>query len=213
MQLFLLAFAIVFFSGRSLKAQQDAGYSHYMYNTLAINPAYAGSRNSLSITALHRSQWVGFDGAPSTETLTTHLPVLKNHAGVGLSIVSDRIGYVNSNSAFADFSYRLKIDKTQNIFFGMKFGVNFRQAKFTQIELDNPADPDFAFDYKSSWLPNVGLGAYYVNSKFYAGISVPKLIENDLEPISAVQSSKSGEHRHFYLISGYLVFVRKRINN
>src|ERR1039458_10269157 len=82
-------------------AQQDAMYTHYMYNTLAINPAYAGSRDALTVTALDRYQWVGFSGAPMTQTLTMHAPIQDQHIGLGLSILNDKIGPTNNTSLFA----------------------------------------------------------------------------------------------------------------
>ncbi len=195
---------ILVLTASNVSAQQDAGYTYYMYNTLAVNPAYAGVRNSLSINVLHRSQWVGFDGAPTTESLSAAVPILKKHAGIGISIVSDRIGYISTNAVYSDFAYRLNIDKHKQFLLGLKVGVNFRRAKFSEIELENPSDQDFGQDYKSSLLPNIGFGVLYVTDKFYAGLSVPKMIENDFEPISVSRSALSGERKHFYLIAGHL---------
>src|SRR5436190_23650752 len=88
-------------------AQQDAMFTHYMNNTIAVNPAYAGTRNALTITGIHRSQWVGFDGAPITQTLTMHTPLGNHKMGIGLSVVNDKIGPVNTSGAFADYAYYL----------------------------------------------------------------------------------------------------------
>ena len=82
---------ICLFYGFTLNAQQDPMYTHYMYNTLMINPAYAGSREALTATLLHRSQWVDFKGAPLVQSLTMHMPLKNKHLGVGLSVLNDKL--------------------------------------------------------------------------------------------------------------------------
>src|SRR5689334_12410573 len=104
----------------SIQAQQDAMYTHYMYNTLAINPAYAGSRDALTMTALGRFQWVGFSGAPMTQTFTAHAPVAWQSLGLGLSVVNDKIGPTTTTSIYADIAYRMKISEYSRLSFGLK---------------------------------------------------------------------------------------------
>ena len=94
-----------------LYAQQAPMYTHYMYNTLVVNPGYAGSRDALTVTALHRSQWVSFAGAPKTQTITMHAPLRSQHLGVGLSVLNDKIGPGNNTSIIADFAYRMNLSK------------------------------------------------------------------------------------------------------
>src|SRR3954468_23378393 len=94
-----------------LSAQQAPMYTHYMYNTLVINPGYAGSRDALTVTALHRSQWSDFKGSPSTQTLTMHAPMRNQHIGLGLSVMNDKIGPTNNTSIKADFAYIMQISK------------------------------------------------------------------------------------------------------
>ncbi len=186
-------------------SQQDAMFTHYMFNTQAVNPAYAGSRDALTITGLHRSQWVGFDGAPVTQTLTAHSPIYLKNAGIGLSVINDKLGFVNSTAIFLDFSYRVRIAGKGWLAFGLKGGTNYRKTDFTEMKLDNPADPDFEYDVHSGWLPNIGAGLYYYADKFYAGISSPKFIENDFETsVNQLNSDFSGERKHYYVIAGYL---------
>ncbi len=110
----------IFFLALGAKAQQDAMFTHYMFNTLAVNPAYAGSRDALTVTGLHRSQWVSFPGAPVTQTLTLHTPLAYENTGVGLSFVNDKIGHVNKTSFYADFSYKIKVTKNASLAFGLK---------------------------------------------------------------------------------------------
>ena len=108
---------ILALSSFGLHAQQDPMYTHYMYNTLMVNPGYAGSRDALSDTALHRSQWIDFNGAPITQTVTAHAPLRNEHIGVGLSMMNDKIGPTNNTSVFADFAYILNVTKKSKLAF------------------------------------------------------------------------------------------------
>lgn len=164
-------------------AQQDAMFTHYMFNTLSVNPAYAGSRDALTITGLHRSQWVGFDGAPTTQTLTLHSPIYNEHLGVGLSVVNDKIGPVNTTAFYGDFAYKLKVSEKAKLAFGLSAGLNIRQSGLTDVALDESVDQSFAADEESALLPNFGFGMYYSTDKFYVGVSVPKLLKNNLKPM------------------------------
>ena len=178
-------------------------FTHYMYNTLAVNPAYAGSRDALTFTGLHRSQWVGFEGAPITQTVTMHTPILTKNIGIGLSVINDKIGPTNTTALYFDFSYKLKLGKKANLAFGLKGGMNLRSNGLSDLTLDDNADMSFISDTRSDILPNFGFGMYYYTDKFYAGISVPKLLENDFATNSTSGSVSLGsEERHYYLIAG-----------
>jgi len=107
---------------------------------------------------------------------------------------------------YVDFSYRIRIAGKGWLAFGLKGGTNYRKTDLTDMTLDNPADPDFDYDIHSGWLPNIGAGLYYYSDKFYAGVSVPKFLENDFETSSTTSISElSGEKKHFFLIAGYLL--------
>ena len=164
--------------GASITAQQDALFTHYMNNTLAVNPAYAGSRNALTLTALHRSQWVNFDGAPITQSLTGHMPFFEDRMGVGLSILNDKIGPIKSLSLQSDVAYRMKISRKDKLVFGLKSSVTIMSGDLTSINPRDAGDTEFMSDVQSAWQPNFGLGLYYQSKEWYAGISSPKLLEN-----------------------------------
>ena len=117
----------------AIEAQQDAMYTHYAYNTLAVNPGYAGSRDALTITGLHRSQWVGFDGAPVTQTLTLHSPFMNDKIGLGMSVVNDKIGPMNVTSFYADFAYRIKVSDKGRLSLGLKGGANLVQGNLSSL--------------------------------------------------------------------------------
>src|SRR3990172_7788836 len=161
-----------------LNAQQAPLFTHYMYNTLAVNPGYAGSREALTVTALHRSQWVGFDGAPTTQTLTMHTPLINQHIGVGLSVLNDKIGPTNNTSLVADFAYRMKLTQKSKLAFGLSAGANILQANINALNLDQQNDVSFQSNINNKITPNVGFGAYYSRDRFYTGISTPNLLQN-----------------------------------
>ncbi|MGB5652809.1 MAG: type IX secretion system membrane protein PorP/SprF, partial [Robiginitalea sp.] len=159
-------------------AQQDAQYTQYMYNTVSINPAYAGSRGHLSIAGLHRSQWVGLDGAPKTQTLNLHSPVGYRGVGLGFSVVNDQIGPTSETYFDADFSYTLQLSRESRLSFGLKASAHLLDIRFSELTLD-PNNPDFTLqqDIQNRFSPNVGAGVYYHTEQFYAGISVPRFLE------------------------------------
>ena len=158
-------------------AQQLPQFTQYMYNTISINPAYAGSREALSIVGLHRSQWVGFRGGPITQTLSIHTPLRNDRIGLGLSFIEDDLGPENFTYLYGDFSYSIPTGKTGKLAFGIKGG-------FTQYSLD----PDFreaeCFDpsiygIEDRWIPNIGLGVYYSTNRVYFGLSTPRVLNTD----------------------------------
>ncbi len=194
--LIILAFAC---SVQYVSAQQDAMFTHYMFNTQAVNPAYVGSRQALTITGLHRSQWVGFPGAPLTQTLTMHTPIVSQDIGLGLSFINDKIGPINKTSFYADFSYRIRVGKNGgHLAFGLKGGMSLRSAKFGELKATDLGDEAILKNQSSKLLPNFGFGMYYYTERFYAGISAPRLLENDLN----TDAAKGLEERHYYLILG-----------
>ncbi len=193
-------------------AQQDAMYTQYMFNTLAVNPAYAGSRDALSITGLHRSQWIGFKGAPITQTLTMHTPVLTKNIGMGLSFINDKIGPVNTTSLYFDFSYKIRFGENSNLAFGLKGGMNLRSQGLTDLDIVDSNDPAFLNNVRSQLLPNFGFGMYYFTDKFYVGISIPKLLENNFATNSTTGTTNpASEERHYFLIAGTVFSINEGI--
>lgn len=199
----LLFIALIVVSSFSLFGQQDAMFTHYMFNTLSVNPGYAGSRDALTVTALHRSQWVGFDGAPLTQTLTMHTPVFRDNIGVGFSIINDKIGPVNVTAMYLDYSYSIKVTEKSNLAFGLKGGLNIRRNNLANLDIIDQADQSFMYSQQSMLLPNFGFGLYYSSDRYYAGVSVPKLLKNDFETNEVSGgTSFASEERHVFLIGG-----------
>lgn len=185
-------------------AQQDAQYTQYMYNTLAVNPAYAGSRGVLSINALHRSQWVGLDGAPTTQTVNFNTPIGKR-MGIGLSIVNDRIGNGTNQDTYFDAvaSYTVPTSKTGKLSFGIKAGGHALNIDFTQLQnYNNEANTIGLSNIDKKFSPNFGAGIYYHTDTFYAGLSVPNFLKT--EHFDTSTASLAQERMNFYLITGYV---------
>ena len=192
-----------------LYAQQDARYTQYMYNTMSVNPAYAGSRGQLSAAALYRSQWVGLEGAPKTQTLNLHSPIRNSRLGYGISIINDNIGdgVVQETQFDAVLSYTVDVALDAKLSFGLKVGGNMLSLDFNGLNnFDSENIQGENIDNKFS--PNFGVGVYYHTDKFYAGLSAPNMVEteyfdNSQRDANSVQFL-SKERMNFYLITGYV---------
>ena len=193
-------------------SQQDAQYTQYMYNTISVNPAYAGSRGVLSIAALHRSQWVGLDGAPTTQTLNFHTPV-SNNVGLGLSVVNDEIGNGTNQDTYIDaaFSYTVNTSEEGKLSFGLKAGGHLFNVDFTKLRNYGAESNLPNIDNKFS--PNFGAGIYYHTDQFYAGLSVPNFLQTEHFDSSDTNSSSliAQERMNFYLITGYVFELRNDV--
>jgi len=181
-----------------------------MYNTMSVNPAYAGSRGQLSIAALYRAQWVGLDGAPKTQTLNLHSPIRNSRLGYGISIVNDNIGngVVQETQFDAVLSYTVDVSLEGKLSFGLKAGGHLLNLDFVGLRnFDDETIQGDNIDNKFS--PNFGVGVYYHTNKFYAGLSAPNLIEtqhfdNSQRDANSVEFL-STERINFYLITGYVL--------
>jgi type IX secretion system PorP/SprF family membrane protein len=196
----ILLFVLVF-TGLVSYAQQDAQFTQYMYNTININPAYAGSRGVLSIFGLHRTQWVGIDGAPTTNAFSVNTPFNNSRVGLGVSFVNDRIGPTTENNISVDFSYTIPVNEQTKLSFGIKGSGNIFSLDANDLNPQDPGD-DHLQNVDAKFRPNVGAGVYLHGDKFYAGLSVPNFIrttqyaDNDF--------SINQEEINYYLIAGYV---------
>jgi len=194
-------------------SQQDAQYTQYMYNTLSVNPAYAGSRGVFSIAGLHRSQWVGLDGAPTTQTLNFHTPV-SNRVGVGLSIVNDEIGNGTNQDTYFDgtFSYTIPTSDTGKLSFGLKAGGHFLSVDFSKLQNYRPELANGLNNIDRKFSPNFGAGIYYHTNAFYAGLSVPNILETEHFQDSGTGTSfLATERMNWYLITGYVFDLNRNV--
>ncbi|MFH6995968.1 type IX secretion system membrane protein PorP/SprF [Flavobacterium sp. FlaQc-48] len=181
-------------------AQQDAQFTQYMYNTISINPAYAGSRGVMSVFGLYRTQWVGLDGAPETSSFSLNTPVSKN-VGLGVSLVNDKIGPTNENNLSADFSYSIPTSATAKLSFGIKGSANLFKLDPTKLTPEDQGDPQFQ-DFKNKFSPNVGAGVYWHTDKAYVGLSIPNFIQTNRYDDNEVSIYK--DRINYYFIAGYV---------
>jgi type IX secretion system PorP/SprF family membrane protein len=192
---------IVFLVFIGVQAQQDPQYTQYMYNMNVVNPAYAGSTESVSIGALYRSQWVGLEGAPTTGTLAIHSPVGSN-VGLGFSLISDEVGPVQETNAYVDFSYTIPVGNTTKLAFGLKAGATFHDIGLTGLELTDPDDPFFSENINET-TPNIGAGLYfYKPSKYYISASMPNILNS--VHLDANGYKIGSETQHFFGAAGYV---------
>lgn len=188
-------------------AQQDAQYTQYMYNTINVNPAYAGSRGVLSVFGLYRTQWVGLDGAPKTAAFSVNSPIENSNLGVGLSVVSDKIGPTTENVISADVSYSIPTSETYKLSFGLKATANLFDVSRDKLIAQNNSDPSIQ-GIKNDFSPNVGAGVYFHSDKFYIGASAPNFLETkrigDTETVDGTKLTVYKERMNFYGIAGYV---------
>ncbi|MEW2922744.1 type IX secretion system membrane protein PorP/SprF [Muricauda sp. ANG21] len=184
-------------------AQQDAQYTQYMYNTVSVNPAYAGSRGHLSIAALYRNQWLGLDGAPETQTLNIHTPMGYRGVGLGVSIVNDKIGPTSETYFDVDFSYTIQTSWEGRLSFGLKASAHMLDIRYSELD-EFEIDPQLQSqqDIQNKFSPNVGAGVYYHTDRFYAGLSAPRILETTHFDTSSVSTAK--EQINLYAITGYV---------
>jgi len=198
---------------KSNYAQQEALFTHYTFNTLAVNPAYAGSRDALTATGLNRSQWVGFPDAPITQTVTVHSPLVTENLGVGVSLVRDQAG-ATTNSGFAfDFAYKIPFGEKGQLSFGLKTSLTFRKDDLSGLDIIESNDPNFEQTIQNQILPNLGFGLYYKQPNYYLGFSVPKILKNKFNTdFDSNSTNSAAQTRHFYLIAGTVIELEKYSN-
>ncbi|WP_417936295.1 type IX secretion system membrane protein PorP/SprF [Flagellimonas ochracea] len=198
-----LVFLFALFLGMNSYGQQDAQYTQYMYNTVSVNPAYAGSRGHLSIAALYRNQWLGLDGAPETQTLNLHTPMGYRGVGLGISVVNDKIGPTSETYFDVDFSYTIQTSFEGKLSFGLKASAHMLDIRFSELD-EFEIDPQLQAqqDIQNQFSPNIGAGVYYHTDRFYVGASAPRILETTHFDESSISTAK--EQINFYLITGYV---------
>ncbi len=187
----------------SVLAQQDAQYTQYMYNTVSVNPAYAGSRGHLSIAALYRNQWAGLEGAPETQTFNFHTPFGYRGVGLGVSVVNDKIGPTSETYFDVDFSYTIQTSYNGKLSFGLKTSAHMLDIRFSQLD-EFEIDPQLQAqgDIRNQFSPNIGAGVYYHTDRFYAGLSAPRILETTHFDQSSISTAR--EQINWYMITGYV---------
>ena len=199
----------------SASAQQDPEHTMYRFNGLMFNPAYAGARDALSLSAIYRWQWTKVPGAPQTGSFSIHSPLKNNNIALGLTFVNDRLTVTHTNKLEGNFAYRIPVGKKKNIkiALGLSAGVTNVRTQLTDVELTDLNDPKFNNNV-NLWLPNVGFGIYTYAPKWFVGVSIPHILSNSLEKNGKVwQSGISAAHQYFslYATGGYAFDLGKKV--
>lgn len=172
-----------------------------MYNTANVNPAYAGSRGTLTAFLLHRNQWVGLDGAPVTNNFTVNSPLGDSNFGIGISFTNDKIGPTSENEISADLAYFIQISENYKLSLGIKGTANLFNLDVNKLTIYDPLDPQFQ-NVDTEFSPNVGAGLYLFSENTYVGLSVPNFFESYRYNDNNVAITK--EKMHFYFIAGHV---------
>lgn len=203
--------------GSALYGQQDPMFTKYFFNTLVYNPAYAGSKEYLSIVALAREQWVGWNqgleegkgGAPGSQTFTLHAP-WHDRVGWGLSISNDRIGATKTTGVNAAYAYRVPFGKAK-LSLGINAGAALWRADWSHLNIRDNRDPNFSDPTWSRWIPTVGAGLFFYSDDYYFGFSVPRLFNYNLrnpDDDTSIALSNAQVYRHFYFTAGGAIPVK-----
>jgi type IX secretion system PorP/SprF family membrane protein len=214
MKKYLIIIAFVLLSVQFSSAQQDAQYTQYMYNTLTVNPAYAGSRGVFSVAGLYRTQWLGLDGAPQTQTINLNTPV-SERVGVGFSVINDEIGNGTRADTYFDgtISYTIPVSYSGKLSFGLKAGGHFLNVDFSRLAgFTEEQNVSGLANVDNKFSPNFGAGVYYHNQKYYLGLSVPNFLETEhFDQSGSATSYLARERMNWYLISGYVFDINHNI--
>lgn len=197
------------------QAQQDPQHTMYRFNGLIYNPAYAGSRDALSLAAIYRWQWVNIDGSPQTASFGIHSPLKNDHIALGFNFVADRYSVVHNDRLEGDFAYRINISKKKRI--KMSFGVGVSatnvRAALSDVGLVQGQDAKFQNNV-NLWLPNISAGIYVYSQKFFAGIAVPQILSNSLTQKGKVwERSVDSAHQYtsIYATGGYVFDLGRKV--
>ena len=191
--------------------QHDPQFTQYMFNTVTVNPAYAGSKGHKVITALGRIQWLGFEGAPVTQHLTYDSPIGTSGFGLGINLVNDKIGPSNEVNFNTNVSYTVKINEHRKIAFGLRLGGRVLNTNWDQINVIHE-ESLLQNNVNGRLLPTIGTGVFYYDRKWYMGLSVPNFLRTEYyDHNKENQGIVTFERMHFYFITGYVFDLNESI--
>ncbi|WP_276381304.1 type IX secretion system membrane protein PorP/SprF [Flavobacterium sp. H4147] len=192
---------ILFLGVLEVSAQQESQYTQYMYNTMTINPGYTGTRGLPSVFGLYRTQWVGLDGAPKTANFSIESPISHNGQGLGLSVMNDKIGPSEETNLMLNYSYPIQLSADVHLSLGINGGLNFVDVDLNKLKVKD-ANDIYLSGTLAKTSPNFGAGIYFHSSKWYAGLSVPMMLETKF--YDDVKESIASKRMHFYAMGGYV---------
>lgn len=191
-----------------MHGQQNPLYTQYLFNGLLVNPAYAGSHESMSISGLFRKQWTGLTGSPTTETLAAHSPLNNKHIGLGLVVMNDDIGVTRQTGIDGIYAYRIYFSEKKSLSFGLQAGYAHISSQHNEIALKDPNDPSFSDIQATYNCLFFGTGMYYHSTNFYLGLSSPRLSRVTIS--ESLSSNESRQSRNYFLSSGYVFKISPR---
>ncbi len=208
---YCLLLLVFFLAAPWLLGQQDAQYTQFMDMKLAYNPAFSGASSGTEIQALARQQWVGLDGAPSSQVLTFNTPFTASGTGLGAVIGRQSLGLENNYTGTLSYAYRIQLRRGARIGLGIsasarQFTVDFQDASPIQ---GGGVDQSIPLGQETKIVPNFGAGIYFDSPKFYAGISAPRLLENNID-FTSTQTIISREVRHLYAMAGLSLLLSEQ---
>ena len=208
----LVMVSVLLLSGTGF-SQQERQYSQFMYNKLAINPAFAGALPSTTFNALYRNQWMGFEGAPTTQALSANFPFLRQRVGLGANLIKSTIGISEMWTLSGMYAYRLPLGNGY-ISGGMEgslryYGVDYNSPSL-RADQNLASDNALIVENTRAIVPNVGLGVYYSDKNFYVGFSVPRILRSRIDFKNDLLISR--EVTHFYLMTGYSLEVAESVS-
>ncbi len=204
MRKYIFIFGLFLAFGLKGFCQQDPQYSQYMFNGLLINPAYAGSRELVSMTLLDRIQWVGIQGAPKTATFSIHGPTKGEKNAFGASLYYDKLGITSQIAGHAVYAYRMQLGAA-TLSLGLQGGVMNHANRWSEAVTTDP-DGGTPLQNQSAILPLVGTGAYLYSHRFYAGLAVPNFIPNKYENPNTVAGTVAAKQKvHVFATSGMVI--------
>lgn len=196
----------------TLSAQGDPHYSMYMFNKLAINPAYAGSKDAMTFTGHYRNQWQGINGAPKTFTFTGHAPFFKNRVGAGATIINDKIGMMNRTYVDMSYSYRMKMSDEITMSIGLQGQLDFGRIDWSKVDALDSGDNRFETGRETRINPNFGLGAYLQHEKYYLGVSVPRVLKTSIyDKDERAQLVSINSLRSYYFMGGFITRLSEKV--
>lgn len=200
----LLYTLIIALAGSSAFSQQEYSYTFFGDNLPFLNPAATGSKDYISLTGNFRKQWVAFDGSPTSGGVTFDMPLSKANMGIGGMVYQDHVGVTNQTNIAAMYSYHVKLNDKHKLAFGINAGMDLVNTKFDRLVYWDQDDEVYANDYVNVFVPHFGIGAHYYFDKFYAGISIPRMISMNSDQFNSVNFENAPSMvTHYYLTSGY----------
>ncbi len=213
-----LLIILMLFASYGMNAQHSPIVSHYLLNGVVINPAFAGSKEVFTANVMHRRQWASFKGAPISQLVSVHAPTKKDRVVLGLIVNNDRHGVANNTAFSAIIGYKLPLSDNaspggkRSLTFALSGGAFLQTANFTDVITNDQNDPAFSYDFRSRLTPDIGAGVYYQDKKWFAGISVPTMVERRFIPLDEdIKVAFQPEQMNLVFQAGYLVKINDQL--